>query len=232
MKKNRKTYSTKKRFNSNRGTAMIAAIIIIAVLMVFTFSLMLVTYTLYASQNKKLASQRNREAANTLSVALRNELESDTANSDSWLWRYLRCNLYQDNTWPYYNPDAPSEDAYRYFKLYKNNNYNVDGYPGSIKLCIYWSLPKGVSLTGNQKLADLPVDDKKNAILYVEIICETAKQTYTVLNKYKISVASFDSNSEDESEQRTLEKTASDNRFNPMSLDIKDNEKWRFKFQQ
>lgn len=231
----KKTYNKKsnlKAYIKNKGTAMIAAIIIIAVLMVFLFSLMLVTYSLYSSQNIKLASQRNREAANSLSVALRKELESDNANSNSWLWKYLRCNLYQDNTWPYYDPAAPSDNAYRYFNLYKNSNYNVDGYPGSIKLCMYWSLPKGVSLNGGQKLSDLSPDEKKDAILYIQITCETAKQSYTVLNKYKISVASFGSDIDDENEQRLLEKTADDDRFNPMSLDVNNNEKWRFKFQQ
>ncbi|MCR5104567.1 MAG: hypothetical protein K6B68_08965 [Eubacterium sp.] len=232
MKANRNKLHNPKAYSKNRGTAMIAAIIIIAVLMVFTFSLMLVTYTLYASQNKKLASQRNREAANTLSVAIRKELESDSANADSWLWRYLRCNLYQDSTWPYYDPDAPSENAYRYFNLYRNSNYEVDGFPGNVKLRMYWSLPPGITLSDVQKLSDLPIDDKKNAILYVEIICETAKQSYTVQNKYKISISQFDSTAEDISEKRTLEKTVSDKNFNPMALTISDNEKWRFVFQQ
>ena len=52
---------------NNKGAAMMLTIIIIAVLVVFTFSLILISYNLYASQNKNLSSDRNAEAANSLS---------------------------------------------------------------------------------------------------------------------------------------------------------------------
>ena len=47
--------SSKKR---NRGAAMVIAIIVVAVLMIFAFSLLLVSYTLFATQNKKVASKK------------------------------------------------------------------------------------------------------------------------------------------------------------------------------
>ncbi len=232
MKSEYSRYSKTKYFKDN-GATMIVAIIIIAVIMIFAFSLMLVTYTLYASQNKNVASQRNREAANSLSIALKNELESETAYNDSWLWKYLRCNLYQDNTWPYYDPSDIGHDsahAFRYFNLKKNANYDVDGYPGDIKLCMYWCLPDGVSISNADKVSEISIDKKNNAYLYIEIICETASQKYTKKDIYIIDVSGFDSNSiDDVSKKSNLEIMSRNKIYNPMNLYVNPNEKWELK---
>ena len=230
MKNYLNDFNKKTSYKNNKGAAMIVAIIIIAVLMIFTFSLMLVTYTLYASQNKKIANMKNREAANTLSKALDKELAGDSVYTDSSLWKYLRCNLYQNDTWPYYDNSVSgytADYAYRYFDVCKNANYNVDGYPGKIKLCIYWVLPKGTSIPNDKTVNDLSIDEKKDATLFIEIICETGGQTYTVLNKYKMTISQLDESS-DASEIYALEKLADDQNYNPMHLPINNNEKWRF----
>lgn len=230
MKKYLVCFNKKTSYKNNKGAAMIVAIIIIAVLMIFTFSLMLVTYTLYASQNKKIANMKNREAANTLSKVLNQELSGDSVYTDSSLWKYLRCNLYQKDTWPYYDNSVSgytSDYAYRYFDVCKNANYAVDGYPGEIKLCIYWTLPRGTTLSSDKTLNDLSIDEKRDAMLFIEIICETGGQTYTVLNKYKMVVSQLDENI-DSSEIYALDKLADDLGYNPMRLPINNNEKWRF----
>ena len=202
-----KNVKGKNSYNNN-GTAMIVAIIVIAVVMIFAFSLMLVTYTLYASQSKKVASQRNREAANSLSIALRNELQSEEAYKNSALWKYLRCNIYQSATWP---------------------NYNIDGYPGSVKLCVYWCLPKDAVISEGEELSQLSVDRKKDSYLYIEIICETGGQTYSIKDKYKMQINDFDDNNPDhDAEKNMLSSIESDSKYNPMGLNINENEKWEF----
>ena len=126
---------------SNRGASLILAIIIIMILIVFTFSLMLIAYTLYASQNKNISSLKCSEAANSLSVALDDELtyEDETNNIypeiESYLYRYIRYNICQDDkTWPYYVDDNKighdKKAAYRYFNLKFNSSkpvYDSDG---------------------------------------------------------------------------------------------------------
>ena len=126
----------------DQGMALIVSVVIIAILIVFTFSLTLIAYTLYSSQNKNIASMRCREAANTLSSALFYELtftdETQTPKRypeyDSYLYKYLRYNICQDDvTWPYYEPGTDGhgkEDAFRYFDLKPNPRkkvYDKDG---------------------------------------------------------------------------------------------------------
>ena len=65
--------------SNNKGASMIVAIIIMGILIVFTFSLMLVAYTLYASQTKNIASMKCSESANTLSQAIEDELSDENA---------------------------------------------------------------------------------------------------------------------------------------------------------
>ena len=96
---------------NNNGAAMMLTIVIIAVLIVFTFSLILISYNLYASQNKNLSSDRNSEAANSLSRALKDELTDENAVYNSNLWKYIRWNIAYKNAdddckdWPYYAPN-------------------------------------------------------------------------------------------------------------------------------
>ena len=184
---------------NNKGAAMMLTIIIIAVLVVFTFSLILISYNLYASQNKNLSSDRNAEAANSLSKALEDELTDNNASDNSNLWKYLRYNIaYKDADedcldWPYYAPGKTShgsDEARRYFKLARN--IDMAGMPADVSVCMYWELPD-IYLNAN----DVPVYDstksRSGIILHIEITCSTGSQTYRVNDVYELS-AIVDSN--------------------------------------
>ena len=183
--------------NSNRGAALMVAVVIIGILMVFVLSLLLVTYPLYASQNKKSASRRNAEAANTFSVALTKELVSNGSAGE--LWRYLRFNVCT-STWPYYMPGEEGHgeaEAFRYF----NVNYNfvkqyfdepddeeqdplsgLEGFPGKMELCIYWKAPTEHDMA----------DSKTGTRLFIEVICETGSQSYVIKNEYALDAPRFE----------------------------------------
>ena len=187
---------------------MMVAVVIIGILMVFTFSLLLVSYTLYASQSKKAASLRNAEAATSLSQALETELtvyssvagEENDPEKNSVLWKYLRCNIAQGDEWPYYDPSKDGHDeeyAFRYFDVkYGNNSLydaenGIEGYPASVKLCVYWMLPAN----SNEEAFyndGTGCTDPANARLFIEIISETASQTYVVKNEYRLSTSAYD----------------------------------------
>ncbi len=243
MKINRKTNKTSYRARlslysaaqNNRGSALFVVIIIIGILIIFAFSLLLVSYTLYASQNKRAASLKCSEAANSLSLALEDELEGETAYENSWLWDYLRMNLLQnsDVTWPYYDPGVTghtSEYAYRYFDLKYNTNYSVDGFPGQIKLCMYWTLPEDSGLSDDE-IAAASEDDKNGSHLYIEIICSSGSQSYTVLNKYTINVSKVDtSDTDDQTYMEHIDEVRPDTKKNPLGNTINHNEKWEFVF--
>ena len=246
--------------SGDRGAALMVAIVIIGILMVFALSLLLVTYTLYASQNKKAASQRNTEAANTLSVALTTELTVGLDKngvkqdpSESELWRYLRFNLCTDKTWPYYNPGEAGHgetEAFRYFNL----NYNfvakyfdapsttaqdplsgLEGFPGKVQLCVYWCLPPDIDETAeiNDFFAGRSANGKNGVRLYIEVICETGSQTYIVKNKYLLTENDF--GTADTRLKTALKKYAEEKAYNPLQLKTEDgvklDKKWSWSFE-
>ena len=235
---NKTEYLISLRKKENRGAAMIVAIIVVAILMVFSFSLLLVSYTLYASQNKKVASKKNSEAANTLSVAMRRELTDEEAFVNSDLWIYLRCHLLQDD-WTFYEPslDGHKEaQAVKSFEMKANPNYyrdaqgksTIDGYPGLIKLKVYWMLPaelyKEKKAEGDDELSfltalslsalrnntitdstgDITSKYKMGIRLFVEITCESASQSYTVKNEYHLTYGPFVESDEYQSREKKL----------------------------
>lgn len=229
----------KKSYFNNNGATMIVAIIIIAILMIMTFSLMLVTYTLYASSNKKAASERNSTAANSLSLALEKELTDSEAIDNSWLWKYLRCNLLQKDTWPYYDSEYTGhteEDAFRYFKLKYNNNYpinhiDIDGFPGEVTLCMYWTPPEDVSYNGRD-ISSLTISERSNIELTIEIICDTGSQSYTVKDIYEVNIselmAEIDSDQQMKKKLDAFKNDKNKNLYNPMHLEINSMERWTF----
>jgi len=245
----------------NQGTAMIVAIIIMSILMIFTFSLTLVAYTLYASQNKNIASMRCSEAANTLSLALEDELTYDKEVAkdpvyESYLYNYLRYNLCQASTWPYYNPneDGHTEEyAFRYFELKYNSkkpsydedgnaieNANhtpkyldgIEGMPGRTEVCIYWMLPDGVETTDNLSGSG---ESRQGVRLFIEITSESANQSYTVKSEYVLNVLYYDMLNLPSSTKQTYlvsETLYNDDAVNPQHIDpenINSNEEWKWK---
>ena len=211
-----------KKDNRNKGATMIVAIIIMSILVIFTFSLALVAYTLYASQNKNVASMKCSETANTFNQALEYELTHegdnflDSPTFQSYLYKYIRINMCQKDTWPYYNPEEPlghsKEYAFRYFDLRYNqnttsygsddnvktkedgslqtlNDVGVEGMPGRTEVCIYWMLPDGVETSDDNLSA---AGESRNGVrLFVEITSEAASQSYTVTSEYLLRIASY-----------------------------------------
>ena len=216
---------------------MMVAVVIIGILMIFIFSLLLVSYTLYASQNKKPSARKNSEAANSLSLAMQTELEQPEAYNESALWKYLRCNILQ-TTWPYYEPGTSGhgdKEAFRYFTLnyQRIDEFEVNleesqsgmlgelsGFPGNVEVCMYWELPDDV--TNVEKANPSGIEDKTGTKLHMEIICETANQKYVVTNHYVLTQSTDPSSDE----KKTLNKLSSDSNYNPYSTTIKSNEKW------
>lgn len=222
---------------NNQGSSMVVAIVIISILMIFSFSLLLASYTLYSSQNKNAASKRNSEAANTLSIALEKELTREDSDADSALWKYLRCNILQNETWPYYVDG--NKNAYRYFDL--NYNYHeayfkdtglegLDGFPGKVQLCIYWMLPDGTVIQDGQSVENINPNGTR---LFVEIHCETASQSYMVTNEYILTSSTFGSDGAAKTRQNRIRQLNNPNAanyevYNPMKLDVNVDQDWKW----
>lgn len=225
--------------NNNSGATMIVAIVIMGLLIVFTFSLMLVAYTYYSSQTKNTASLRCSEAANSLSLSLKEELTSSNPEN-SELYRYLRYNLCQTDTWPYHKDglDGHGKESYRKFDLkYNSARTDVDGIeglPGNTLISIYWELPDGV--TDTQVFAS-DYTDKRNGIkLYIDVTCESGSQSYTVTSVYSLELSKYPAN---DNHLKTIINAFSSSSANPLSKSAKgivalngiDNEKWTWNYE-
>ena len=220
-------YTGGKKKNKDNGAAMMLTIIIIAVLIVFTFSLILISYNLYASQNKNLASDRNAEAAYSLSKALEDELTDGNAETNSSLWNYLRYNIaYKDgdedcSDWPYYAEGKTGHgeaEAKRYFKM--NYNNDIEGVPAETSVCVYWELPETSVVNGVPKYS--PDKSRMGIVLHVEITCSTGSQSYKICDIYQLN-AVVDS-------VTLVPNSASGvvTSYNPIGHEIEVNEKWKW----
>lgn len=224
---------------NNRGAAMMLTVVLIMVIMIFAFSLILVSYTLYSSQTKNLSSARNMEAVNSLSLALQDEMEDADASANSNLWKYIRCNIVYNDTstewldWPYYaeNSDGvalaghTSTEAYRYFTLDKNPD--IEGFPARTRVCIYWMLPEGMSeaafktMLANPDSADAIIA-KTGVRLVMEITAESGSQIYRVTDTYQLSVTE----TTDALEQTAISLASQNPDCNPALHTVSSNEKW------
>ncbi len=207
---------------------MMVTVIIIAVLVIFTFTLILISYNLYASQNKNLSSRRNAEAANSFSTALEDELTDTAAVMNSSMWQYLRFNIaYKSsdpddlwNDWPYYKGDNEKE-AYRYFRLDKNTD--IEGMPSEVIVCMYWELPAGK--TADEVNASNIIEDgtssRSGITLHVETTCTTGSQSYKIVDTYTLSVIKW---SEEDNQLKSALNTVGQKTTIGHSIDK--NEKW------
>ena len=167
---------------NDRDVAMMVCVVIIAV--VFCFSLLAVSYSLYSSQNNSMQEDKNAEAAKSLSMAIREELTSES--EDSFLCKYLRYNIVSGNdaplcvkgeTWPHYDPETAGHDAdaaKRYFLLEKSDAVSINGFPGSLSVCMWWTSP-GTS-----------VNDSQKTHLFVEVESRSGSQSYLIRSDYEL----------------------------------------------
>lgn len=225
-----------KSYQMNHGVTLVVAVVIIAILIVFTFSLTLIAYTLYSSQNKNLASMKCAEAANSLSAAISDELTYSDKDAnrfpeyDSYLYKYLRYNLcHPDVTWPYYDESAPAEHgktvAFRRFDLNYNTKKYVYDENGEKK--------KEKDEDGNDTDTDMAVDhveglpgttqvciywmlpeDSNSATsragtrLFIEVTCEAASQSYTVTKEYTLEIQQYNQQDATDRTRQNALKTA------------------------
>ena len=169
---------------NDRGVAMMVCITIIAILMVFCFSLLAVSYSLYTSQNNSMQEEKNAEAAKSLDMALREELSADS--EDSFLCKYLRYNIVagydeplniKGETWPHYDPGADGHDASyakRYFKLQQSDGVSINGLPSETSVGMWWT-KKTPENGGSEEIH-----------LFVEVTCRSGSQSYVITSEYEL----------------------------------------------
>ncbi len=232
-----------KRKKDNKGVTMMAAIVIMTIMIIFSFALILAAYTYYSSQNKNVASMRCAEAATSLSLAIEKELTYKSSDGtiyperNSHLYKYLRYNLFQNGQWPYYAPSVSGHDstyACRYYNLkYNSAKYDegIEGMPGNTSLCMYW-----IAKDNNYDYDHATRSDRDGVIMVIEVTCETAGQSYTVKSEYELETSEY--GSEDGMQLAYIRSAQNDKSVNPLgnsavsifpALSVDPSERWTWK---
>jgi hypothetical protein len=211
-----------KKRQQNQGTAMIVAIVVGLVVMVFTLSLLLVSYSLFSSAVRQSTQTKCRELAKSLNNELRQELLTpdyssfadmkDKAGSENNLWFYIRCNLWQGDMWPYYKDGESGhgvDDSYRYFTL---DTSDFDGMADKILVTVYWEID-----SDNPKSET----DKNLTLLHVITEVEKNEEVYSVETKYELNISAFITEN-GYGEMETIDNSD----INPDNNTIDNNERW------
>lgn len=228
---------------NNKGAAMIVALVVMTVLMMFCLSLLLVVYSLYTSTLKKNSALQCKEACKTMSFELQSELtepvyadhesqsaaqKSVTGTGGDSLWFYIRYNIWQDS-WPYYSSTERGhgkDEAYRYFTITPSED--VAGMAEDIKVCIYWEKDDNASAGDGQEDDGSDIlEQRADTILHVVVTCSKNEQSYTIETEYTLMAGEY-ADITDKTEEDTMLKQG----VNPYNNSIYKFEKWQWVFSE
>ena len=215
----------------NRGSAMIVAIVVSIIVIAFTLSLLLVSYSLFVSNERKVTQTQVKELSKSISLEIGDELTTpsyddsqallDAINNDENtkycapdynMWFYVRYNLFQNN-WPYFKDETTAghvgADAYRYFKLNLTggDTASYSAMADDISVCMYWECD------------DISIKDQ--AVLTVEVTVTKGDQKSTTTSYYELGVSYYSGTVSGKTENNKT-----DQAFNPAGNTIDLNERW------
>lgn len=135
----------------NRGSAMIMAIIVSVIIMVFALSLLLLSYSLYATVVKEKKEMQYKELAFSVSKEIEQDITTNFSSHENQknaqdagknpIWFYVRYGLWQnDDIWPYFNEDENQHkrvSAYRYYKM-NTESSEFSNVMGDVLITMYW----------------------------------------------------------------------------------------------
>ena len=205
---------------------MIVAIVVSMVVVVFSLSLLLVSYALFSSSVRRVTQNQCRELSKTISIEIEKELttpvytsfemqKQDVTDGKNLLWQYLRYNICQGN-WPYFESVGTTghdeKAAYRYFTLAATGGDTAKyaAMADDISVCIYWE-NDGSYLTS-----------KNDTVLCVKVICTKGDQTASMLSKYNLSCVEY--------ENAESGVDSGNDIVNPSKNDILKSEHWSWSF--
>lgn len=217
------------KFHSdNRGSAMIVAIVVSIIVIAFTLSLLLVSYSLFTSTAKRVTQSQVKELAKSISFEIGDELTNPKFNtkdellaginddssviyrsSEYNLWYYIRYNVCQNEGWVSYVDETTAghiaANAFRYFSVdIYGDSTKYAAMADDIYICMYW--------------ANDDISDKNETVLTVEVTVTKGEQTYTLTSYYELAVYPFD-------EEHTTDSTMNEY-FNPNGRYIDLSENW------
>jgi hypothetical protein len=214
-----------KKTKKEEGVAMIVATVVGMILIVFTLSLLLVAYSLFSSVAAKRTQNQCEEVAKSVSQELGQELinvnydsylqQSSALGRENNLWFFLRYNLWQQETWPYYNDGETGhneEDSYRYFTINAVTDEKFAGMADQILVTAYWDIDSDNPQTET---------DKSMTEVHFKVEVQKGDSAYVVESSYALTVTPYD-NTQGYGNVDTVENST----INPDNKYIDQNEKW------
>lgn len=183
----------RRRHSAQQGAAMVVAIVVSMVIMVFSLSLLLVTYSLYSSVQGNTISMQCRELAVSLSAEVGQELMQQaqpedgaaiqTEDGQNPLYSYLRAMLWQEEVWQHYDPEGTLalEECCKYFALEIPDGYG--DMADQIWMTLYWTIEEPASPREEQE------DERACAVLHVRIRVSKNEASYVAEKAYVLHVS-------------------------------------------
>lgn len=181
------------RRRTDQGAAMPVAIIVSMVIMIFSLSLLLVTYSLYSSVQGGTVSMQCRELAASLSAEVGQEImqqarqEDDAAGQaegrQTPLYGYLRAMLWQEDVWQHYDPEGTLalEECCKYFALEIPDG--CEDMADQILMTLYWTIEEDGTMQEEQTAEEVC------AVLHVRIkVCKN-ETSYIAERAYILHVS-------------------------------------------
>lgn len=211
-----KMQDQKKRQLNKDGSALLIAIIIMAVITMVGLVMLLAAYTLHSTVNRQMTVRQNQEIAQSLSKELEEEIEAEVVSSEKLkaiygdaeddaalkaaypLWYYVWKNVWTDS-WPCYDNETrghTKDKAFRYFKF--DFNYPETGETGAIAqlredvdIILYWTLPDELDLNDVQDPTSFENQEdwekyKEHTMLYIVVTAGKERNKASVSMAYEL----------------------------------------------
>ncbi|HAF26507.1 MAG TPA: hypothetical protein DCG85_04230 [Lachnospiraceae bacterium] len=189
----------------DHGAALFVVVVIVLVLSILCLSLIMTAGALYNSSKNAIIKLQTQEAAVSVSKEIEKEItkpnytsfadeSNDRSAGKNALWFYLRDNIKNDGTWPYYaeagnkqnieSANHGAAEAYRYFDLTESGTSELPIVSGDTTVYMYWSP------AGKNDSVDAYDTSPSGRTLYITVVCEREGGMYTVTSTYKLRTAS------------------------------------------
>ena len=204
--------------SDDHGAALFVVVVIVLVLSILCLSLIMTAGALYNSSKNAIIKLQTQEAAVSVSKEIEKEItkpnytsfadeSSDRSAGKNALWFYLRDNIKNDGTWPYYaeagnkqnieSANHGAAEAYRYFDLTESGTSELPIVSGDTTVYMYWSP------AGKNDSVDAYDTSPSGRTLYITVVCEREGGMYTVTSTYKLRTASDYTDTLDDHEKQS-----------------------------
>lgn len=168
----------RRKRENNRGTALFVAIVVCAIVMVFSLALLSLSYSVFSGEVEKTSSLAMREMVKSFSKTIQGELSlsGEEGSLAETIRQKIRSNTWESGVREYYTI-APKETSGELSNL-----------TSMCEVCFYWenekpvegNMDETVEKTGEE--ADVNIDG--DVYLHVVISCDDERERYVWEDRY------------------------------------------------